>query len=146
MAKTAYLVCLDTSNVFLQTPKQINSRYEKLNTGAPLKMTDAGFAYDAMWTIATALNRSEEYFKKMKPSLSIKNFTYMSKAMTEHFKNAINETNFIGVTVSIIKPNSVKFSECFLLLWKPLLVCFCFLFSKDKLKLYLKKQINILIN
>ena len=89
-------------------------------------MTDAGFAYDAMWAIATALNRSEEYFKKMRPSLSIKNFTYMSKAMTEHFKNAINETNFIGVTVSIIKPNSVKFLECFLLLWKPLLVRFLF--------------------
>ena len=71
--------------------------------GTPLQSTDAGFAYDAMWTIATALNRSEEYFKKMKPSLSIKNFTYMSKAMTEHFKNAINETNIIGVTVSIIK-------------------------------------------
>ena len=125
MAKTAYLVCLDTSNVFLQTPKQINSSYVKF-TGTPLKMTDAGFAYDAMWAIATALNRSEEYFKKMRPSLSIKNFTYMSKAMTEHFKNAINETNFIGVTVSIIKPNSVKFLECFLLLWKPLLVRFLF--------------------
>ena len=125
MAKTAYLVCLDISNVFLQTPKQINSSYVKF-TGTPLKMTDAGFAYDAMWAIATALNRSEEYFKKMRPSLSIKNFTYMSKAMTEHFKNAINETNFIGVTVSIFKPNSVKFLECFLLLWKPLLVRFLF--------------------
>ena len=125
MAKTSYLVCLDTSNVFLQTPEQINSSYVKF-TGTPLQLTDAGFAYDAMWTIATALNRSEEYFKKMKPSLSIQNFTYMSKAMTEHFKNAINETNFIGVTVSIIKPNSVKFLECFLLLWKPLLVCFWF--------------------
>ena len=89
-------------------------------------MTDAGFAYDAMWTIATALNRSEEYFKKMKPSLSIKNFTYMSKAMTEHFKNAINETNFIGVTVSIIKPNSVRVLGCFYVLRKPLLVRFLF--------------------
>ena len=125
MAKTAYLVCLDTSNFFLQTPKQINSSYVKF-TGTPLKMTDAGFAYDAMWTIATALNRSEEYFKKMKPSLSIKNFTYMSKAMTEHFKNGINETNFIGVTVSIIKPNSVRVLGCFYVLRKPLLVRFLF--------------------
>lgn len=123
MAKTAYLVCLDTSNVFLQTSKQINSSYVKF-TGTPLKMTDAGFAYDAMWAIATALNRSEEYFKKMRPSLSIKNFTYMSKAMTEHFKNAINETNFIGVTVSIIKPNSVRVLGCFYVLRKPLLVRF----------------------
>ena len=123
MAKTAYLVCLDKSNVFLQTPKQINSSYVKF-TGTPLKMTDAGFAYDAMWAIATALNRSEEYFKKMRPSLSIKNFTYMSKAMTEHFKNAINETNFIGVTVSIIKPNSVRVLGCFYVLRKPLLVRF----------------------
>ena len=87
-------------------------------------MTDAGFAYDAMWAIATALNRSEEYFKKMRPSLSIKNFTYMSKAMTEHFENAINETNFIGVTVSIIKPNSVRVLGCFYVLRKPLLVRF----------------------
>ena len=125
MAKTAYLVCLDTSNVFLQTPKQINSSYVKF-TGTPLQLTDAGFAYDAMWAIANALNRSEEYFKKMKPSLSIKNFTYMSKAMTEHFKNAINETNFIGVTVSIIKPNSVRVLGCFYVLRKPLLVRFLF--------------------
>ena len=125
MAKTAYLVCLDTSNVFLQTPKQINSSYVKF-TGTPLQLTDAGFAYDAMWAIANALNKSEEYFKKMKPSLSIKNFTYMSKAMTEHFKNAINETNFIGVTVSIIKPNSVRVLGCFYVLRKPLLVRFLF--------------------
>ena len=125
MAKTAYLVCLDTSNVFLQTPRQINSSYVKF-TGTPLQLTDAGFAYDAMWAIANALNRSEEYFKKMKPSLSIKNFTYMSKAMTEHFKNAINETNFIGVTVSIIKPNSVRVLGCFYVLRKPLLVRFLF--------------------
>lgn len=125
MAKTAYLVCLDTSSVFLQTPKQINSSYVKF-AGTPLQLTDAGFAYDAMWAIAAALNRSEEYFKKMKPSLSIKNFTYMSKAMTEHFKNAINETKFIGVTVSIIKPNSVRVIGCFYVLWKPLLVRFLF--------------------
>ena len=125
MAKTAYLVCLDTSNVFLQTPRQINSSYVKF-TGTPLQLTDAGFAYDAMWAIANALNKSEEYFKKMKPSLSIKNFTYMSKAMTEHFKNAINETNFIGVTVSIIKPNSVRVLGCFYVLRKPLLVRFLF--------------------
>ena len=80
---------------------QINSRYVNLTRGIPLELTDAGFAYDAMWTIATALSRSEEYFNEMKFPLSITNFTFMSKAMTEHFKNAINETNFIGVTVSI---------------------------------------------
>ena len=125
MVKTAHLVCLDTSNVFLQTPKQINSSYVKF-TGTPLQLTDAGFAYDAMWTIATALNRSEEYLKKMKPSLSIKNFTYMSKAMTELFKNAINETNFIGVTVSIITPISVRVLGYFYVLRKPLLVRFLF--------------------
>ena len=50
----------------------------------------------------------------------------MSKAMTELFKNAINETNFIGVTVSIITPISVRVLGYFYVLRKPLLVRFLF--------------------
>ena len=97
-------------NLFLQTPEQINSRYVN-STGIPLQSTDAGFAYDAMWTIATALNRTEDCFKRVKSSLSINNFTYKTKEITEHFKKAINQTNFIGVTVSVTEPRVIQFLD-----------------------------------
>lgn len=80
-----------------QTPKQISSRYQ-IKTGKTLKSTDAGFAYDAVWTIAIALNRTEEYLNRKKSPLSINNFTYVDKELVKHFKVVIEETNFTGVT------------------------------------------------
>jgi len=53
-----------------------------------------------VWTIAIALNRTEEYLNRKKSPLSINKFTYVDKELVEHFKVVIEETNFTGVTVS----------------------------------------------
>lgn len=62
--------------------------------------TDAGFAYDAVWTLAMALNRTEEYLRETKSGLSIDSFTYASTEVMEYFNRSLEETNFTGVTVS----------------------------------------------
>ena len=62
--------------------------------------TDAGFAYDAVWTLAMALNKTEEYLRETKSRLSIDNFTYANTEVMEYFNRSLEETNFTGVTVS----------------------------------------------
>ena len=90
---------INSDNLFSQTPKQISSQYQKI-TGKPLQSTDAGFAYDAMWVIAIALNRTEQYLRRIKSPLSIDNYTYTDQELVEHFKRAIEGSNVSGVTVS----------------------------------------------
>ena len=76
-----------------------NGAMQQCNNGRSLQSTDAGFAYDAVLAIAIALNRTLEHFKVLNASLSINNFKYLDNQMLEHFKTAIEQTNFKGVTV-----------------------------------------------
>ena len=66
-------------------------------------MTDGGFAYDAVWAIALALNRTEKHLREIKSPLSIENFTYVNTDIMEYFNKSLKETNFSGVTVSSLK-------------------------------------------
>ena len=93
------LSVLHPCNVSFQSPSQLNSRYQKV-TGKPLKETDGGFAYDAVWAIVLALNRTEKILKETKSPLSIDNFTYANTDIMEYFNRSLEETNFTGVTVS----------------------------------------------
>ncbi|KAL9965837.1 hypothetical protein ACROYT_G029691 [Oculina patagonica] len=87
----------NTVTVSGQSREQLSFRYQRV-TGRPLNETDGGFAYDAVWAIALALNRTEEYLKENKSLLSIDNFTYTNKVVMEYFKRSLEETNFTGVT------------------------------------------------
>lgn len=82
-----------------QTPEKLNHLYQEKNTEKKsLKNTDAGFAYDAVWTIAVALNRTEQYFRSINSDHSIGNFSYADNQTVEYLKTAIQETKFTGVT------------------------------------------------
>jgi len=89
----------NTVTVSGQSRAEFGARYEKA-TGKSLQDTDAGFAYDAVWTLAMALNRTEEYLRETKSWLSIDNFTYSNTEVMEYFNRSLEETNFTGVTVS----------------------------------------------
>jgi hypothetical protein len=59
---------------------------------------EAPLAYDAVWSVALAFNKSMERLKKRKRSL--KDFTYTDKEIAEEIYAAMNSTQFLGVSVS----------------------------------------------
>lgn len=62
-----------------------------------LKDLHRGFAYDAVWAMALALNRT---IPRLAPGTSLDKVPYGDKAFTNTLTDALKETNFYGVTVS----------------------------------------------
>lgn len=60
---------------------------------------EAPLAYDAVWSVALAFNRTMERLKGRKRSL--KDFTYTDKSIADEIYAAMNSTQFLGVSVSI---------------------------------------------
>ncbi|XP_041973799.1 gamma-aminobutyric acid type B receptor subunit 1 [Aricia agestis] len=57
---------------------------------------EAPLAYDAVWAVALAFNKTME--KLEKSGLSLKNFTYTNKKIADDIYEAINSTSFLGVS------------------------------------------------
>ncbi|KAG6447591.1 hypothetical protein O3G_MSEX005066 [Manduca sexta] len=57
---------------------------------------EAPLAYDAVWAVALAFNKTME--KLQKSGLSLKNFTYTNKRIADDIYEAINSTSFLGVS------------------------------------------------
>ncbi|XP_013144269.1 PREDICTED: gamma-aminobutyric acid type B receptor subunit 1 [Papilio polytes] len=57
---------------------------------------EAPLAYDAVWAVALAFNKTME--KLEKNGLSLKNFTYTNKKIADDIYEAINSTSFLGVS------------------------------------------------
>ncbi|XP_031840658.1 gamma-aminobutyric acid type B receptor subunit 1 isoform X3 [Nomia melanderi] len=66
-----------------------NNRYPEGYQEAPL-------AYDAVWSVALAFNKTME--KLSKQGKSLKNFTYTDKEIADEIYSAINSTQFLGVS------------------------------------------------
>ena len=60
---------------------------------------EAPLAYDAVWSVALAFNRTMERLKGRKSSL--KDFTYTDKTIADEIYAAMNSTQFLGVSVRI---------------------------------------------
>lgn len=60
---------------------------------------EAPLAYDAVWSVALAFNRTMEKLKGRKRSL--KDFTYTDKSIADEIYSAMNSTSFLGVSVSL---------------------------------------------
>ncbi|XP_077978252.1 gamma-aminobutyric acid type B receptor subunit 2-like [Glandiceps talaboti] len=58
----------------------------------------AGYAYDAIVTIALALNQSEEILAQMESPKYLTDFNYDDAVMAGVLKNSINAIKFVGVT------------------------------------------------
>ena len=60
-----------------------------------------GYAYDGVWTIAYAIHLVSVKLRAQNSDLTFKDFEYKNPFWAELLKQALNETSFVGVTVSV---------------------------------------------
>ncbi|XP_076755354.1 gamma-aminobutyric acid type B receptor subunit 1 isoform X2 [Xylocopa sonorina] len=70
--------------------------YDIDNNRYPEGYQEAPLAYDAVWSVALAFNKTMEKLSKQQKSL--KNFTYIDKEIADEIYSAINSTQFLGVS------------------------------------------------
>ncbi|XP_066588342.1 gamma-aminobutyric acid type B receptor subunit 1 isoform X3 [Prorops nasuta] len=70
--------------------------YDIDNNRYPEGYQEAPLAYDAVWSVALAFNKTTE--KLAKVGKSLKNFTYTDKEIADEIYSAINSTQFLGVS------------------------------------------------
>ncbi len=62
----------------------------------------SGFAYDAVWTIAYALNKTEQELYQKGYNLTLDNFDYFeANNLSNMISRHLTETDFAGVSVSL---------------------------------------------
>lgn len=74
--------------------------YDIGNKRYPEGYQEAPLAYDAVWSVALAFNKTMESLSKKKPQLTLKNFTYTDRETAAEIYAAMNSTSFLGVSVS----------------------------------------------
>nr|XP_046912763.1 uncharacterized protein LOC124493702 [Dermatophagoides farinae] len=57
-----------------------------------------GYAYDGIWTIALAIQAVEKKLRQINSPLTFEDFHYRDPFWAQLFREALNETDFIGVT------------------------------------------------
>ncbi|XP_074106858.1 gamma-aminobutyric acid type B receptor subunit 1 isoform X1 [Cotesia typhae] len=70
--------------------------YDVDNNRYPEGYQEAPLAYDAVWSVALAFNKTMD--KLSKSGKSLKNFTYTDKEIADEIYSAINSTQFLGVS------------------------------------------------
>lgn len=70
--------------------------YDIDNKRYPEGYQEAPLAYDAVWSVALAFNRTMRALSKMGKSL--KKFTYTDKMIADEIYGAMNQTSFLGVS------------------------------------------------
>ncbi|XP_058799200.1 gamma-aminobutyric acid type B receptor subunit 1 isoform X2 [Phymastichus coffea] len=70
--------------------------YDIDNNRYPEGYQEAPLAYDAVWSVALAFNKTMD--KLSKQGKSLKNFTYNDKDMAEEIYSAMNSTQFVGIS------------------------------------------------
>ncbi|XP_068754986.1 gamma-aminobutyric acid type B receptor subunit 2-like [Montipora capricornis] len=97
-----WLSCSKRVTVAGMTPYEYQSRYIQRAQQANVNATAYnGFAYDAAWLIALALNRTAQ---KMGPHVFLNTLPFGNKTFSDLVKESLLETQFIGVT-SMVKLN-----------------------------------------
>lgn len=90
-----------------------NEGYDIKNNRYPEGYQEAPLAYDAVWSVALAFNKTMEQLqkKRKKKYRSLKDFTYTDRETADEIYAAMNSTSFLGVSVSSKKksfPNGEK--------------------------------------
>ncbi|XP_032820221.1 gamma-aminobutyric acid type B receptor subunit 2 isoform X3 [Petromyzon marinus] len=68
-----------------------------------------GYAYDGIWVIAQVLNRTIELLEADKSLIaSIESFSYTNQRIGQILLDALNETNFLGVTGQVLFRNGER--------------------------------------
>lgn len=85
---------------FLQTPQQYEEEYDQRRGNVePSKFH--GFAYDGIWVIAKTLQQAMKILNATNRNQKIEDFNYTNKELGKIFLDAMNQTSFFGVTVSL---------------------------------------------
>ncbi|XP_049954039.1 gamma-aminobutyric acid type B receptor subunit 1 isoform X1 [Schistocerca serialis cubense] len=86
-----------TSEDFRQRLNEaLSSRYDIANMRYPEGYQEAPLAYDAVWAVALAFNKTMQGLRRQ--GMSLKNFTYTNKEIANAIYSAINSTQFLGVS------------------------------------------------
>ncbi|KAL1138797.1 hypothetical protein AAG570_008859, partial [Ranatra chinensis] len=72
------------------------SGYDIDNMRYPEGYQEAPLAYDAVWSVALAFNKTME--RLLKHGKTLKNFTYTNKEIADDIYSAMNSTQFLGVS------------------------------------------------
>lgn len=67
----------------------------------PIGYQEAPLAYDAVWSVALAFNKTMERLARKDKKRSLKDFTYTDGDIAGEIYAAMNSTSFLGVSVSI---------------------------------------------
>lgn len=89
---------LFSSHFRIRLNKVLSKTYDIENQRYPEGYQEAPLAYDAVWSVAFAFNKTMERLKAKKKSL--KDFTYTDKEIADEIYAAMNSTQFLGVSVS----------------------------------------------
>ncbi|XP_053876310.1 gamma-aminobutyric acid type B receptor subunit 2 [Malaclemys terrapin pileata] len=98
-----------------RTPQQYEKEYnDKRGDGQSSKFH--GYAYDGIWVIAKTLQRAMKYLNTTNKHQKIEDFNYTNHKLGKIFLDAMNETNFFGVTGQVVFRNgermgTIKFTQ-----------------------------------
>lgn len=67
----------------------------------PIGYQEAPLAYDAVWSVALAFNKTMEQLKRKAKRRTLKDFTYTDADTAGEIYAAMNSTSFLGVSVCI---------------------------------------------
>lgn len=67
----------------------------------PIGYQEAPLAYDAVWSVALAFNKTMEQLKRKDKKRSLKDFTYTESDIAGEIYAAMNSTSFLGVSVRV---------------------------------------------
>ena len=82
--------------IFFQTVRDFLGEYE--SKVPQLQDDHRGYAYDAVWAMALALNKT---ISSLTPGTEIANITYGDTSLADALTKSLGETNFSGVTVCV---------------------------------------------
>lgn len=77
----------------------INEGYDIDHNRYPEGYQEAPLAYDAVWSVALAFNKTMERLKAKDKPRSLKDFTYTDREIADEIYAAMNSTQFLGVSV-----------------------------------------------
>lgn len=93
--------------MFINYRKRLNEAlveegYDIGHNRYPEGYQEAPLAYDAVWSVALAFNKTMERLKLKKKGRSLKDFTYTDRDIADEIYAAMNSTQFLGVSVSTV--------------------------------------------
>lgn len=90
----------------------------------PVGYQEAPLAYDAVWSVALAFNKTMDRLKNKDKSRSLKDFTYTDRDIADEIYAAMNSTQFLGVSVSSVG-SCVATTDDGIPLFMPITKCYC---------------------